>query len=272
MGLTRSFIRPKGFVSLVWKVAPTLDFNARLERSVGQLDFFSFVASSDIGSGNENAGNPELVPQQSWDLELEAIKTLGPWGSVTLSGDYRLIEDIIGQVPIGEFGEAPGNIDGTRVFGIRANGTIKFDQIGWKGAQIEFDTRYRRARLDDPLTGERIPVSENLKYDIDVNFRHDIPGSDWAYGGGYYKFGQERGFRLNQVSQFTFDNGDAWIFVEHKDIFGLKVSATVGNLLGVGEDFSRTVFVNHRTGPVAFTESRKRSFGQVFRFNISGTF
>ncbi len=271
-GLTRSFIRPKGFVSAAWKANETLDVNARIERSVGQLNFFSFVASSDIGSGNQNAGNPELVPQQSWDIELEATKTLGPWGSVTLSGDYRLIEDIIGQIPIGETGEAPGNIDGTRVFGIRANGTVKFDPIGWQGAQIEFDGRYRKARLDDPLTGERIPVSENLKYNFDVDFRHDIMSSDWAYGGGFNMFEQEPGFRLNQVSQFTFDNGGSYVFVEHKDVAGLKVRATMENLTDTGEDFSRTVYKGRRTGEVDFTETRERGFGQIFRVDVSGTF
>ncbi len=271
-GLTRSFIRPKGFVSAAWKVNDTLDVNARVERSVGQLNFFSFVASSDIGSGNENAGNPELVPQQSWDIEIEATKTLGPWGSVTLSGDYRLIEDIIGQIPIGEFGEAPGNIDGTRVFGIRANGTLKFDPIGWTGARLEFDTRYRKARLDDPLTGERLPVSGNLKYDIDLDFRHDISNTDLAYGGGYSAFAQEAGFRLNEISQFTLDNGSSYIFVEHKDVAGLKIRATVENLIGTGEDFARTVYAGRRTGDIAFTEARERSFGQIFRFDVSGTF
>ncbi len=271
-GLTRSFIRPKGFISAAWKAGKTLDVNLRIERSVGQLDFFDFVASTDIGSGNENVGNAQLVPQQSWDFEVEATKNLGQWGSIKLFGDYRIIEDIIGQIPIGEFGEAPGNIDGTRVYGLGASGTIKLDRAGIKGAEIEFSGNFREARLDDPLTGLRLPVSQNQKYQYDVSFRHDIPGTQWAYGGGYFAFGQEPGFRLNQISQFTFDNGDASIFAEHKNVLGLKVRATIANLTGTGEDFARTVFVNRRTGPTAFTEDRKRSFGQVVRLNVSGTF
>lgn len=271
-GLTRSFIRPKGFVSTAWKASETLNVRLRLEREVGQLNFFDFVATADINNNNQNASNPELVPQQSWDLELEATKTLGAWGSITLSGDYRLIQDIVGQVPIGDDAEAPGNLDGTRVFGVRGQGTLRFDPIGWKGGQLEFDLRYRRARLDDPLTGERIPVSENLRYEINLDLRHDIPRSDWAYGGGYFTFAQEPGVRLNQLSQFTFDNGEAYVFVENKDVFGLRVRAQVGNLTGTGEDFKRIVFVNRRTGPIAFTEDRKRSFGQVFSFEISGSF
>ena len=53
---------------------------------------------------------------------------------------------------------------------------------------------------------------------------------------------------------------------------GLKLRATVGNLLNAGDVFSRTVFVNRRGSPVAFSESEDRTFGTIFSFDISGTF
>ena len=271
-GLVRQFVRSKGFVSLAWKPLPTLDVRFRAERSVGQLNFFDFAAQTDLGSGNQDAGNPDLVPQQSWDFELEATKTLGPWGSATLTADYRRISDLVAQVPIGAFGEAPGNVDLAIVYGLKATGTLKFEPLGWTGAQLEFSGRYRHARLDDPLTGARIPVSNNLKYDIDLNLRQDIPESDWAYGAGYFKFAEEPGFRLNQISQFTFANGDAYLYVENKDVLGLKVRLTAGNLLDTGENFRRILFVNRRDGPIAFDEARERTAGKVLTLDISGTF
>ncbi len=271
-GLTRSFLRPKGFLSLAWKTSPTLDVRLRIEREVGQLNFFDFVAQTDIGSGNDNAGNPDLVPQQSWNFELEATKTLGLWGSVTLMGDYRRISDIVGQVPVGEFGEAPGNIDLAIAYGLRATGTVKFDPLGWRGAQLEFEGRVRHARLDDPLTGEPIPVSGNLKYLLDLGLRQDIPASNWAYGGGYNAYEEEPGFRLDQISQNTTARGEAYLFVENKDIFGLKIRATASNLLNTGDDYRRTVFARRRGGPIAFTEARERTFGRIFSLDISGTF
>src|SRR3546814_20374191 len=76
-GLTRKFVRPKGFVSLAWKASPLLDLSVKLEREVGQLDFFDFVASANVSGGTTDAGNVNLVPQQSWNLELEATRNLG---------------------------------------------------------------------------------------------------------------------------------------------------------------------------------------------------
>ncbi|HEX5008322.1 MAG TPA: TonB-dependent receptor plug domain-containing protein, partial [Hyphomonadaceae bacterium] len=67
-GLTREFVRPKGFVSLAWKVDQALDVNVKGERKVGQLDFGDFLSSVDLQDNNASAGNVDLVPEQSWIL------------------------------------------------------------------------------------------------------------------------------------------------------------------------------------------------------------
>jgi hypothetical protein len=42
-GKSRTFYRPKGFVSAAWQPNPRLAINAKLERRVGQLNFFDFL-------------------------------------------------------------------------------------------------------------------------------------------------------------------------------------------------------------------------------------
>jgi len=55
---------------------------------------------------------------------------------------------------------------------------------------------------------------------------------------------------------------------------GLTVRASVDNLLGNNESFSRTFF-NGRRNPansnIAFTEDRDRYYGLIFSLSISGT-
>jgi len=271
-GKTRSFWRPKGFVSTAWKAAPDLDLRLKVSRSVGQLNFFDFVASTDLGSGNNQAGNPDLVPEQSWDFELEATKTLGPWGSLTLTGIHRAISDRVTQIPIGASDEAPGNVDKASINFLRARGTFKLDPIGWRGAQLDLTAFVRETSVFDPLDQIYRPFSGSQRWLINASLRHDIPRSDWAYGGGVYANENEAGVRLNQISQYSLDGADGYVFVEHKDVAGLKLRATVGNLFNVGDVFSRTVFVNRRGSPVAFVESQDRTFGTIFTFEISGSF
>ena len=112
-GLTRTFYRPKGFLNLAWRPRPGLDISARIERAVGQLNFFDFVASANVSGGTTNAGNANLVPPQSWNAQIQATRNLGPWGTATARLYGRLITDIVDIIPIGATGQSPGNLDGT---------------------------------------------------------------------------------------------------------------------------------------------------------------
>lgn len=271
-GLNRTFYRPKGFVSFAWKASPVLDISAKIEREVGQLNFFDFVASVNLAGGNANSGNPDLRPPQSWNIELEANRNLGAWGSVKTRLFAKFLSDAVAQIPIGATGEAPGNIDSARLIGLNWTSTFNFDPIGWKGAKVDMTAILRKSRLRDPLTNEIRQLSEDTRAELNINFRHDVPRSDWAWGVDYSRFVQAAGFRLDQRSQFIMKPGDLGVFVEHKDVFGLKVRGGIFNLLGTNERFFRTVYAGRRTDPIAFTEDRSRYYGPVFDFQISGSF
>lgn len=271
-GLTRTFYRPKGFLNLAWEVEEGFDIRARVEREVGQLDFFDFVASVNVSTDNQNASNPNLVPPQSWNFEIEATKALGPWGSITGRLYYEAVTDIVDQIPLSPTAEAPGNIDSARRYGIEWNGTINFDPIGWRGAKLDFEVDWQRTRLDDPLTGLSRPISEEKETFIYANLRHDIPGTDIAYGFEFERYRQSPGFRLNEFSQFVTGPAFVGAYVEHKDIFGLRVRGSVFNLIDAHDDFYREAYVDRRDGPIAFIEDRHRRIGPIFTISINGSF
>jgi hypothetical protein len=271
-GLTRSFIRPKGFVSLAWKPVKSLDLSLRLQRDVGQLNFFDFVASADLGAENQNSGNPDLVPQQSWNIDFQATQNLGALGSINLKAFVNFVEDIVDQVPIGATGEAPGNIDKARLWGVTIDSTFKMDVIGWTGVRFDIDYTYRKSSLPDPLTGLNRRISGDLIHEFNAEFRYDIPGGDWAVGANYFDFSQADEVRLAQLAEFPIDGGDLGFYVENKDVRGMTVRLGLSNLIGTNEAFRRTFYVARRNGPVAFVEDRERFFGPVLSLNINGSF
>lgn len=271
-GLTRRFVRPKGFINLAWRPNPGFDLSARIERVVGQLNFFDFVASSNVSAGTSNAGNANLVPPQNWNAQLQATRNLGPWGTITARLYGRLISDIVDVIPIAGGGQSPGNLEGTaRLYGLQWTSTFNFDPIGIPGAKLDMSLILQKTRLTDPLTGAHRPFNENTTRELNLNFRHDIPRSQWAWGASFSQYRQSPGFRLDQRFRFLDTPGSLGAFVEHKNVLGLTVRATVDNLLGTNESFSRTFFTGNRPSPVLFTEDRDRFFGPVFTLSISGT-
>ncbi len=272
LGQSRSFVRPKGAVSLAWRPSDSLDINLSLERAVGQLNFFDFVESIDVANNVGNAGNPGLVPPQSWRAELEANRTLGPWGAITVNIFGEKISDIVDSIPITATTEARGNLDSATRYGVGLTSSILFDPIGLKGAKLDIEAEIQNSSLRDPLTRVRRRISNDDIYQYEIEFRHDIPDTDLAYGFGIEQFDGFAEVRLDQIADFDQLAPYAWLFVEHKDVLGLTVNFNLGNLFDRGERFKRTEFVGRRNGPIDFVEDRTRKFGLIYRLRISGSF
>jgi len=286
-GQSRSFIRPKGSLSLAWRPQPDLDISLKVERSVGQLNFFDFVQSVDVSQDNGNAGNPELVPPQSWRAELEATQKLGPWGSLTVNIYGEKFSDIVDSIPITATTEARGNLDSATSYGVEMVTSILFDPIGWTGAKLDIEGELRNSSLRDPLTGISRRIGDDEIFSYEATLRHDVPGSHWAWGVGLEDFRNAKFLRLDQTTRFRTGAPYSWIFVEHKNVFGLTVQANLGNLFGRSENFTRTAYGDllgqpgdldrdfirgRRNGPIAFVEDRSREFGLIYRLTVSGSF
>ena len=273
-GLSRTFYRPKGFLNLAWTPRPGFDISARIERVVGQLNFFDFVASANVSGGTANAGNANLVPPQSWSAQVQIARNLGRWGNVTARLYGRLISDVVDVVPIAG-GQSPGNLeDNASLVGLQWTSTFNFDPIGVPGAKLDMNLTFQRTRLTDPLTGVHRPFNENTTRQVEINFRHDIPRTQWAYGAGFSQYRQSAGFRLDQRFLYLDTPGNLGVYVEHKSVFGLTVRGSVDNLLGTNESFSRSFYDGQRNATnsnILFTEDRDRFYGTIFTLTISGT-
>jgi hypothetical protein len=303
-GLTREFVRPKGFLALVWRL-DALDVNIKGERRVGQLNFGDFLSSVNLQDNNRSSGNVDLVPEQSWVLSAEINKKFGAWGAVKLAGEYHFIEDVVDRVPIDAgglpvidpvanaasiVGQGVGNIDSATASSITGSGTINFDPIGLKGLQLEFSVRYRDSEVEDPLTRESRQISNYPKITNTGSFRWDIPETNWSLVAGIEEFQNFATYRLDQISRNWTAPSVNFFSIENKDVFGMKVRLQAVNLNDTSENFKREVYCNvtcifvpagapgHdpsprlRTNAIDFVEERHRTFGPIVRLNVSGTF
>lgn len=271
-GLTRTFFRPKGSLSLAWKPSSTFDLSAKLRRRVLQLSFYDFLARAFVDDNNKNAGNNQLVPQQDWSVEIEANKNLGAWGSSKLRLVNRAVEDFVDIVPVNG-GESIGNIAKAYARALDWTTTLQFDPLGWKGAKLDARVLLQRSSLRDPFTGEKRQYSSFTDRLIELNFRRDIPGSDWAYGSSVsYSHNQPR-YRRSSIDHVHEGPVFASLFVENKDVLGLTMKAGVDNLLDARSRRERDVYSGLRgASPLVFRERRDRLIGPIFFYEVSGKF
>lgn len=286
-GKVRDFVRPKGFVAVSW--APATDWNAsvKLERAVGQLDFGDFVSSVNLAdeSGQQKSGNPTIVPEQSWDVALEANGELaGLWPAripVRMKVFGRQIEDLNGSVLFARtvdangavsISEGPGNLDGAMAYGLDVSGTLPMADMGLPGGKLDWTASLRDSSINDPVTGlERTLSGSRLSY-YEVRFRQDLPGTPWAWGLGYETARNAAGYGVTQVTYRSDAPGRVGAFVQHKNIAGMNAKLSLSNLADTSESFTRAIHAGSVADPVAYVEDRQRKQGLHVGLNLSGSF
>ena len=194
-------------------------------------------------------------------------------GSIRFEAKQAWFEDFIDWFPLENGGEARGNIGDAQRLHLGIDATIRMDTLGWKGARFDVAGRKRFMSVIDPFTGEDRDFSGDTIDLIEIDFRHDVPDTDWAWGSGLFSNNQAPYSR-------RYEEGRGWegpafmnVFVEHKDVMGLTVKAMAGNILGARRKMYRTVYETSRPdSDVLFREDTKQRIGPIFRFEVSGDF
>ncbi|MEL6686139.1 MAG: hypothetical protein AAFP97_00800 [Pseudomonadota bacterium] len=272
-GQADEFVRPKGFLSATYKVDENFDIRARIEREVGQLNFFDFVASVDLEDDLDRSANFDLVPSQSWLASLEFDKDFGQGNTVRVEFYGAAISDTVDRIPVGLDGDAVGNIGNALRYGFDIVSTLKGDRWGLPGTELNLTFDWRDSTVDDPVLGFSRRLNGDKEIYYDASFRHDIPNTDWAYGGFIERFISAKQFRLFSIDRNGVDKPYAALFVEHKDIAGMTLNVNLGNLLGQEEFFERTRFTARRDiGVIQQFEEIKFNYGPILRVSLSGDF
>ena len=270
---SRTFVRPKGTLTLAWAPAENVDVTFRIDRRVGQLNFSDFLAAVNLNSNNQSGANNELRPDQSWGGEIEVTRDFGAWGSANFRVFGRRFEDYITYIQRPGGGEVRGNVDWARVMGAELTGTLKLDPVGLAGAKFDLSASVRDSIYPDPVEQRHLPVQMAQPYNVEVDFRYDLPDSNWAFGAGYRNSGFNNYYRVAEYGVDYAIDENVTVFIEHKDLFGLTVQARLSNILEREAVLQRSVFRGPRSaGILLFSEDRRREIGKVVNFTVKGSF
>jgi outer membrane receptor for ferrienterochelin and colicins len=269
----RKFFRPKGSVVLGWRPDKNWDISLKLRRRVGQIDFADFLSQAILTENRTNAGNVNLVPPQSWEVETDFARDLGRWGKTDLTLHYYDVSDIIDFIPIGEDGQGVGNLPHADRLGFQSTSTILLDPIGWTGAKIDATFAGEWTRVRDPLTGRARPISGIQDRSAFVQIRDDIPHTPFAWSAYVQHRHFVSNYFLTEIDQ-TLDI--PWLvgfYVEDKNVFGATVRFTVDNIFNGRHLEFRQVFTGFRDrAPIAFFENHDELVGPIFSLSVKGNF
>jgi len=269
----RRFVRPKGSVTLGWHPQASWDISLKLRRRVGQISFANFLAQTQLSSGRQEAGNPQLVPPQSWEVETDVAHELGRWGKTSLQLHYYKVQDIVDFIPVGSDEQAVGNLPRADRAGFQSTSTINFDPIGWTGAKLDATLAAEWTSVRDPLTGKQRPISGVEDRWGSIQVRHDIPHTHFAWSAYVQYQHYVSNYYLSEIDQ-TLDI--PWLvgfFVEDKDVLGTTVRLSIDNVFNGRHLEYRTVWDGWRDRTaVSFIERHNELVGPIYTLSIKGNF
>ena len=217
---------------LGWRPAKNWDVSLKARRRVGQISFYDFLSQPKLSDDRENAGNPDLVPPQSWEFEAEVTHELGPWGKTVLNGHYYLVDDIIDIIPLKDHGQGVGNLPHATRWGLESTSTINFDPLGLKGRNSTPISVSNRTRVKDPLTGEYREISGIQRGWINLG----LPPRHSAQRDRLGNRGQLRRPTAGICSSPKYNKTweGPWftdVYIEHKNVFGMTAQSVLSNPL-----------------------------------------
>jgi TonB-dependent receptor-like protein len=269
----RKFFRPKGSLVLGWHPDKKWDVSLKLRRRVGQIDFADFLSQAELSQNRTDAGNVNLVPPQSWEVEADFARDLGRWGKTDLTLHYYDVSDIIDFIPIGENGQGVGNLPHADRLGFQSTSTILLDPIGWTGAKIDATFAGEWTRVRDPLTGRARPISGIQDRSAFVQIRDDVPHTPFAWSAYVQYRHSVSNYFLTEIDQTLDIPWLVGVYVEDKNVFGTTVRFTVDNVFNGRHLEFRKVFTGFRDrAPIAFIENHDELIGPIFSLSVKGNF
>lgn len=271
----RKFLRPKGFAAISYTLSDLYAVRGRIERSVGQLNFGTFVSDRNLADNILTSGNAQIKPSQSWDISVDFERTDDQLLSGQITPFFEYIEDPIDRILIGDAGaEGPGNLDSATRFGVTGNATLLFDTLGIPGLILEADLTLSDSSIDDPLTGNARQINFNEKWDYELFARYDLPGTDFAFTADIENDQSSPFFRLDDIRTVEVDKPFVGLEFIHKNFFGMQLSVRGSNLLDntVIQVRERFLGPDRRLGELTRIERFERQRGRRLSFVLRSTF
>lgn len=271
-----SFFRPKGLLSASYKLEDGWTLRGQIERSVGQLNFGTFVSSVSLAESTTTRGNDQIKPEQRWETEigLEKQNPKGLSGRATLF--YDIVEDPVEQLLFeeddGSFTQGPGNLEtNAQVYGIRGNVTWVLDDV-LKGLRLSADGTIADSRVKDVITDRIRPTNSQTLWSYDVEARWDIPNTAFAIESEVEFTERADRQRIDEIIVNDFKRPLFEVSLIHKDFLGMQWTLKGQNLLDFEFIRGRTIFDETRNGDILRLEETRRQRGRRISIEVTDTF
>ncbi|MCB1670771.1 MAG: TonB-dependent receptor [Pseudomonadales bacterium] len=232
-----NFMKPK--LDLRFNASNSLQLRLSAEKQVSQLRFADFSASTNDRDEDQDtiAGNPELIPEETWRYDVNIDYRLPEDGGVLNTRlFYYDIKNSIDRIDISSGSDnlatTNGNVGDGTVYGMNFNISLRLARIKLPDAVLTGGLLLQESYIDDPMIARERRVVPYDRGRISVGFRHDITRWNLNYGINYFDGidGNRPFFDIDNVI-YIGSNSNLSLFLEKVGFAGITYRFEADNLL-----------------------------------------
>lgn len=274
-----SFWKPK----LDWRfdVRPGLQVRGTATKSVRQLSFADFVASSDDRDNDAAtmAGNANLRQEQVWNFNLGTEYRLpNDAGVVEGSVFYMQHIDVIERVDVTRQGGRPtsanGNIGDGDMYGFNGSASVRLGMIGLPSVMLISSLEVKTSEITDPFLGIDRRFQNYERGRFQLGFRHDLSQYRITYGMNWNnRFdGNIKRYDIDNIER-TSGEPNVTAYLEYVTPQNIRIRFDARNATNNNQCRERTRYDGRITsGVITEIESYCFDAARVVSIKINGTF
>lgn len=264
-----SFFFAKPRLQLTWTPRESTQLRMRFERTVGQLDFNDFAASTELATDNVMGGNVNLSPEHRWVSEVSFEQRFLKEGIFSISYRHDAISDAIDVIPLDDGLSAVGNIGDATLDQLKVSFAVPTDRFFLPGGKLSFENTWNKTEVTDPTTGRKRPISDVRPTDAQISLEQNIPSKNVSWGISWLPRMSQHTYTPDYVAGW--DGKDYYqLWVEYKPVPSLSIRAQINTW----DSFywQREVYADRDSRPVAFTEIRDIAPRSIYQLRVRKTF
>lgn len=274
-----SFVKPK----LDWRfdLRPGLQIRGTATKSVRQLSFSDFVASSDDRDNDAAtmAGNANLRQEQVWNFNLGTEYRLpNDAGVLDASVFYMEHTDVIERIDVTRQGGRPtsanGNIGDGDMYGLNASASVRMGMIGIPSVMLISSLEVKTSEITDPFLGIDRRFQNYERGRFQLGFRHDVTQYRVTYGMNWNnRFdGNIKRYDIDNIER-TSGEPNVTAYLEYVTTNNIRIRFDARNATNNNQCRERTRYDGRLTsGVITEIESYCFDAARVVSIKINGTF
>lgn len=169
-----------------WIVRSSLGSGLKMPKLDEISDAATISLSTNTPVEADKRGNPNLLPERSWNyeavIERYLDKEMGVFGANLYMRSTQDFTERRVQQEGARWVDRPQNEGRATHWGVEVDGKVRMDNFGWKGATIKSHLTLPNARVKDDRLGITRMARETPKYILSAGLDEGLPSLNSSYG------------------------------------------------------------------------------------------